>query len=74
MSASNTPDPIVRIRILTPPAGKLFEGIVEAGRFEAGRVYELGPRLAELLIALGHAAVERRRPGGDRTGDPPGRA
>lgn len=61
MSAGHTSKPSVRIRILTPPGGKLFDGIVDVGRFEAGQSYEVGPRLAELLIASGHAALERRQ-------------
>ena len=68
LSASNTSDRFVRIRILTLPAGKLLEGLVHVGRFKVGEVYEVGPRLAELLIALGHAALERREPESGRTG------
>jgi hypothetical protein len=68
VSARHTSDPFVPIRILTLPAGKLLEGIVDVGRFKVGEVYEVGPRLAELLIALGHAALERRQPDSGRTG------
>jgi hypothetical protein len=68
VSASHTSDPFVRIRILALPAGKFLEGIVDVGRFKVGEVYEVGPRLAELLIALGHAALERRRADSGRTG------
>jgi hypothetical protein len=62
LSASHTSDPFARIqvRILTLPAGKLLEGIVDVARFKVGHSYEVGPRLAELLIASGHAALERR--------------
>jgi hypothetical protein len=69
VSASHTSDPLVRIRILTLPSGKLLEGIVDVGRFKVGEVYEVGPRMAELLIALDHAAPERREADSGRTGE-----
>lgn len=51
----------MRIRILTLQADKLLDGIVDVRKFQVGHVYEVGPRLADLLIASGHAARERRR-------------
>jgi hypothetical protein len=32
----------------------------EVSRFELGKIYDVGPRLAELLIACGFAEPERR--------------
>ena len=69
MSANPTSDPLVRIRIVTPPAGKALDGIVGDGRFSVGRAYEVGPRLAELLIASGHAVLERRSADSAHTDD-----
>ncbi len=59
-STNDTSDPQVRIRILTSPSGKFLDGVIDVERFKVGGVYDVGPRLAELLIALGHAAPERR--------------
>jgi hypothetical protein len=61
LSGSDGPDETVRIRILTLHADKLLDGIVDVKKFKVGQVYEVGPRLAELLIASGHAARDRRR-------------
>jgi hypothetical protein len=73
LSPDPTFGPFVRIRILTLPADKLLEGIVDAGRFKVGEVYEVGPRLAELLMALGHATLERRLAGSGRRSGRTGR-
>ena len=71
LSASHTSDDFVRVRILTLRADKLLDGIVDVKRFKVGHVYEVGPRLADLLIASGHAVRERRRPDRERmSGDP----
>lgn len=68
MSAGHTSDTSVRIRILRPPVGKLLEGIVDVGRFKVGHLYDVGPRLAELFIVSGCAALERRRDSRDGAG------
>jgi hypothetical protein len=61
VSVSHTSNNVVRIRILTLKADKLLDGIVDVKRFKVGQVYEVGPRLADLLMASGHAMRERRR-------------
>jgi hypothetical protein len=46
---------------LTLKTDKLLDGIVDVKRFKVGQIYEVGPRLADLLVASGHAMRERRR-------------
>jgi hypothetical protein len=57
---------IVRVRIKALPEGKQLEGF-DLRVFEMDRVYELGARLAELLIVLGFAEPEMRRAERDNT-------
>jgi hypothetical protein len=61
LSPSDGSDETVRIRILTLHADRLLDGIVDVQKFKVGQIYEVGPRLAELLIASGHAARDRRK-------------
>src|SRR5437868_6722407 len=50
-----------RIRIRTVPPSELLEGIdLRHYEFREGQVYEVGPRLGELLVACGYAEQERR--------------
>lgn len=74
MSASHTSHDFVRIRILTLRADKLLDGIVDVKRFKVGHVVEVGPRLADLLIASGHAVRERRRADRDRMSRDPAKS
>ncbi len=48
---------VQRIRILKPPQASDFIPF-DVTRFQVGRVYEVGPRLAELLIVCGCAETE----------------
>lgn len=52
-------DTQVRIRIVKQPNPHEIEPF-DPPRFEVGRVYEIGPRLAELLTVCGYAAPEMR--------------
>ena len=53
---------LLRIRMLQPPtAGDCDLQGFEVSRFEVGKVYEVGPRLAELLIVCGYAEPEMRQ-------------
>jgi hypothetical protein len=74
LSASPSSDGFVRIRILTLRADKLLDGIVDVKKFKVGQVYEVGPRLADLLIVSGHAVRERRRADRDRMGGDPAKS
>ena len=47
----------MRVRILHKPGGKDFEG-VDTSRFVVGQVYEVGPRLGDLLIVSRFAEPE----------------
>ena len=49
----------VRIRIQRLPGDSDFEGF-DLRRFEIGAVYDVGIRLAELLILAGFATMEMR--------------
>ncbi len=59
-----------RIRIIKPPAkdDSDLHGL-DLPRMELGKVYEVGPRLAELLIVCGYAAPEM--PQHERAADQP---
>jgi hypothetical protein len=51
----------MRIRIRRVPLADSIEGIdLRHFRFCEGQVYDVGPRLAELLIVLGYAEPENR--------------
>ena len=54
----------LRVRITKKPVPKELEPY-DVSRFEVGKVYEVGPRLAEVLIVAGFAEPEMR------TKDPP---
>jgi hypothetical protein len=49
----------VRIRILKVPQASEFIPF-DVSRFQVDKVYEVGTRLAELLIVCGYAAPEMR--------------
>jgi hypothetical protein len=49
----------MRIRIVRQPNPRDVEPF-DPSRFEVGRVYDLGARLAELLTVCGYAAPEMR--------------
>jgi hypothetical protein len=53
---------MVRVRIIKPPTSDDcdLEGF-DVSRFEIGKVYDVGPRLGELLIVCGYAEPEMRR-------------
>jgi hypothetical protein len=59
----------VRIRIVKQPNPHEIESF-DLRPFEVGRVYEIGPRLAELLTVCGYAAPEMRA---HQQADHPGR-
>lgn len=52
----------MRIRMIKVPSNgnRDLEGF-DLSRFEVGHVYEIGPRLAELLIVCGYAEPEMRK-------------
>jgi hypothetical protein len=60
----------VRVRITKPPSASDcdLEGF-DVSRFQVGQVYDLGPRLAELLVVCGYAELEMRQ--SDRPTDKP---
>jgi hypothetical protein len=60
----------LRVRILKTPSPTEFE-LFDVSRFEVGRVYDIGIRLAELMIVDGCAEPERRAV--DRAADKPPR-
>ena len=59
---------ILRIRITKRPVPTELEPF-DISRFEVGKVYEVGPRLAEVLIVAGYAEPEIRT--NDRAADNP---
>ena len=57
----------VRIRIRKVPPTEHLEGIdLRHYQFRQGQVYEVGPRLGELLIVWGYAELEMRGEDRDR--------
>jgi hypothetical protein len=56
----------LRIRITKLPPAAEFEGF-DLRRFEIGCVYDVGIRLAELLVFAGFATIEMRM--NERAGD-----
>jgi len=50
----------LRIRIIKKPSPHDVEGY-DVHRFEVGEVYDVGPRLADLLVIGGYGIVEMRR-------------
>jgi hypothetical protein len=52
-------DTTLRVRITKRPVAKELEPY-DVSRFEVGKVYEVGPRLAEILIVAGFAEPETR--------------
>jgi len=49
----------LRIRILKPPSPVDVDGY-NVRHFEVGEVYDVGPRLADLLVIGGYGLVEMR--------------
>jgi hypothetical protein len=52
----------LRIRIVEPPphASHDLEGF-DVSQFEVGQVYDIGPRLGELLVICGYAEFDMRQ-------------
>jgi hypothetical protein len=50
----------LRIRIIRKPSPRDVEGY-DVNRFEVGELFDVGPRLADLLVIGGYAIVEMRR-------------
>lgn len=50
----------LRIRITRLPTERFLEGF-DLSRYEVGQTYDVGPRLAELMIVMDYAAPEMRR-------------
>jgi hypothetical protein len=68
VSFVNTPTVKIHIRKV-PPTGWI-EGIdLRHYQFCEGNVYELGPRLAQLLIVWGYAGLDRRAKDRDQATD-----
>jgi hypothetical protein len=54
------------IRILRPPPSRMLEGIdLGPYRFETGRVYELEPRVADVLVLWNYAERVSHEPAAD---------
>jgi hypothetical protein len=49
----------LRIRIIRRPSAADVEGY-DVRHFEVGEVYDVGPRLADLLVMCGYGLVEMR--------------
>ena len=60
----------MRVRITKKPVPTELDPY-DVSRFEVGKVYEVGPRLAEVLIVAGFAEPEMR--GKDRPATKPGK-
>ena len=58
----------MRVRVKSLPQDRELEGF-DLSRFEVGQVYDVGQRLGELLIVLGHAVPDMRREQQDRAAD-----
>lgn len=58
----------MRVRIKKLPQSGSIEDI-DVTRLAVGKTYDLGPRLAELLIVSGYAVPEMRRTERDKAAD-----
>jgi hypothetical protein len=58
----------MRVRMIRQPKFEDVEDFAST-RFEVGQVYQVGPRLAELLLATGCAEPERRPSQHDQAAD-----
>jgi hypothetical protein len=62
----------VRVRIKYLPSNRQLEGF-DLQLFEVGQLYDVGPRLGELLIVSGYAVPETSRSERDLAADMPKR-
>jgi hypothetical protein len=60
------------VRIKRLPQERYLEGF-DLSRYEIGKIYEVGARLAELLVILGYADPRARRADRDIAADRPNR-
>lgn len=56
MTENDTPEVVLRIRIITAPREDMFDEY-DVRRFRVGQIYEVPVRLASLLILAGYAAA-----------------
>ena len=56
MTENDTPEVVLRIRIIAPPREDMFDEY-DVRRFRVGQIYEVPVRLASLLILAGYAAA-----------------